>query len=82
LKIAHICNELKDQIRNYIWMKNKPIDEGDDLIDASRYGYLGWLTSQNLRKEIIEDMPRKTDAMLHVEGLFRPDRARGWMRRI
>jgi hypothetical protein len=82
LKIAHICNELKDQIRNYIWMKNKPIDEGDDLIDASRYGYLGWLTSQNLRKEIIEDMPRKTDAMLHVEGLFKPDRARGWMRRI
>jgi len=85
LKICANCIELKDEMRNYIWKKDKPIDEGDDLIDATRYGFMGWIQMKNLRKEYLTEIQNehKTRAQQHIDEIFKPaESGKIWMRKI
>lgn len=84
LKICHTCNELKDEIRNWVWKKDKPIDEGDDLIDATRYGYMGLISLRALRAEYKAEVHNEhpTMAQLHWDSIFKPKTRKGWLRRL
>lgn len=85
LKICDYCIDLKDQMKNYVWVKQKPIDEGDDLIDATRYGFMGFVAMENFRKRLREDpLPRrhKTEAEKHWDLIFAPEKKDTWLGNI
>jgi hypothetical protein len=84
LVIADTCVQTKEELRNYVWKGNDTVKEGDDLLDALRYGIMGrrqFKAAQSRARH--GDEPILTSAARRIAQIFTPKEIEGrWMRSI
>lgn len=84
LLIADTCVQTKEELRNYVWKGNDTVKEGDDLLDALRYGIMGrrqFKAAQSRARH--GDEPILTSAARRIAQIFTPKEIEGrWMRSI
>jgi energy-coupling factor transporter ATP-binding protein EcfA2 len=83
LHISEHCTELKDEFRNYVWKGDKPVDEGDDLLDALRYAVMGQRQYKAQRaKSLVSQEPVFTKGALRISKIFEQREISEWFRRV